>query len=316
MKIGIIGAGMAGLSCADALAAQGHAVRLFDKGRGPGGRMSTRRMDTPLGEVLFDHGAQYFTVRNPGFAALARGWADRGLALRWPQAGRDAWIGVPGMSALIRDMAFRHDVTFGRLVKGIVRDLAGWHFLMDEGRAGPFDVAVIAIPAEQAAALLSLHDFAMARIALKAVSLPCWTAMFVFDRPVDGACGLLRDVGDLAWAVRNGDKPGRSGPEGWVVQASAEWSVDHLEHAGDDIATRLHGVLAALVGTDLPAPAAASAHRWRYALSAGTGDEALWNDALGLAACGDWLHGPRVECAWLSGVAAARHILESAITRA
>ena len=51
MRIAIIGAGMAGLSCADALRDEGHEIALFDKGRGPGGRMSTRRVDTPLGPV-------------------------------------------------------------------------------------------------------------------------------------------------------------------------------------------------------------------------------------------------------------------------
>lgn len=312
LKIGIVGAGMAGLSCADALARHGHAVQLFDKGRGPGGRMSTRRTATAFGEVSFDHGAQYFTVRHHGFAALAHDWARRGLALPWPRAGRDAWIGVPGMSAVVKDMATRHDVAFGRMVTGITRDASGWRFLMEGTVAGPFDVVVIAIPAEQAAALLSLHDFAMARLALKAVSLPCWTAMFVCGEDMSRSPGLFRDVGEIAWAARNGDKPGRDGPEGWVVQAGAEWSQRHLEDPAETVAERLHAKLAELVGKTLPAPLFAQAHRWRYALSAGTGDEALWNPGLGLAACGDWLHGPRVECAWLSGVAAAERILESA----
>ncbi len=43
MRIGTIGAGMAGLSCTQALCHQGYDVVMFDKGRGPGGRMSTRR---------------------------------------------------------------------------------------------------------------------------------------------------------------------------------------------------------------------------------------------------------------------------------
>ena len=64
-RVLIIGAGMAGLSCAAALGSVGHAVTLIDKARGPGGRMSTRRVDTPLGQAAFDHGAQYFTARDP-----------------------------------------------------------------------------------------------------------------------------------------------------------------------------------------------------------------------------------------------------------
>lgn len=58
---------MAALSCAQALRRQGHAVVLFDKG--PGGRMSTRRSDTPPGEAAFDHGAQYLTACDPVFVA-------------------------------------------------------------------------------------------------------------------------------------------------------------------------------------------------------------------------------------------------------
>ncbi|OYX00993.1 MAG: deoxyribodipyrimidine photolyase, partial [Caulobacter vibrioides] len=84
MKIAIIGAGMAGLSCAQALSAAGHAVQVLDKGRGPGGRMSTRRIKTPQGQVSFDHGAQFFTVRDPEFAARAAAWQAAGVAAPWP----------------------------------------------------------------------------------------------------------------------------------------------------------------------------------------------------------------------------------------
>ena len=125
--------------------------------------------------------------------------------------------------------------------------------------------------------------------------------MFVFDRPLDGPPSIIRDTGDIAWAVRNSEKPGRTGPETWVVQASASWSGAKLEASSDDVAKLLLAGLADAAGTAIPEPILALAHRWRFALSAGTGDGELWNPALGLGVCGDWLLGPRVECAWLSG---------------
>ncbi len=67
-RTAIIGAGIAGLSCATRLASAGHDVRVFDKGRGPGGRMSTRRVALPGGDAAFDHGAQWATTH---------GWAPR-----------------------------------------------------------------------------------------------------------------------------------------------------------------------------------------------------------------------------------------------
>ena len=79
MRIAIVGGGMAGQACAARLRALGRAAVLFDKGRGPGGRMSARRVMTGQGEAGFDHGAQYFTVRDPGSAR------------RWRRGGRKGW---------------------------------------------------------------------------------------------------------------------------------------------------------------------------------------------------------------------------------
>ena len=54
-RIAVIGSGIAGLACARRLSDAGYAPILFDKGRGIGGRLATRR--TPDGRQ-FDHGAQ------------------------------------------------------------------------------------------------------------------------------------------------------------------------------------------------------------------------------------------------------------------
>jgi renalase len=301
MNFAIIGAGMAGLACADFLRAAGHSVAMFDKGRGPGGRMSTRRLQTSLGEVTLDHGAQYFTTRDPTFRRLVGTWRDLGLAALWPPAGADAWVGIPGMNAIIKHMASAHSVTWGYLVSGLARKNSEWWLKGKAGGIGPFDAVVLAIPAEQAAAILSLHDFPMTRVALMARSQPCWTSMFVFDRPLDGLPSVIRNGSNIAWAARNSAKPARPQPEAWVVQASATWSSAKLEEPPDHISELLLGILSDAAGFVLPQPIAATSHRWRYALSAGTGDGALWNPAIGLGVCGDWLLGPRVECAWLSG---------------
>ena len=301
MKVAIIGAGMAGLGCADALRDAGHSVAIFDKGRGPGGRMSTRRLQTPLGEVAIDHGAQYFTARDPGFSRLVEGWSEQGIAAPWAPAGPDAWVGVPGMSAIIKQMAADHAVAWRSLITGMARKHDQWWLTGEAGRSGPFDVVVLAIPAEQAAAILSLHDFVMARIALMARSQPCWTGMFVFDRPLDGLPSVIRNKGDIAWAARNSAKPGRAGTEAWVVQASPGWSDARLETPPEAVSALLLTALFDGTVSAPPEPIATAAHFWRYALSAGTGHGALWNRDIGLGVCGDWLLGPRVECAWISG---------------
>ena len=311
MRYAIVGAGMAGLACADALQQAGHSVAVFDKGRAVGGRMSTRRLQTSLGEVAIDHGAQYFTARDPAFEQLVATWRDLGIAVPWALAGSDAWIGVPGMNAIIKQMASAQAVTWDHLVTAMARKNNEWWLLGKTGEIGPFDAAVLAIPAEQAAAILSLHDFSMARIALKARSQPCWASMFVFDCPLDDVPMLIRNRRAIGWAARNSAKPGRRGPEAWIVQASGTWSLAQLEASPEHISAMLCAALSDAMGRPIPQPVAAVSHRWRYALSAGTGDGALWNQTIGLGACGDWLLGPRVECAWLSGRMLANRCIDS-----
>ncbi len=313
MKIAIIGAGMAGLSCADALTDAGHEVSLFDKGRGPGGRMSTRRAETPAGQASFDHGAQYFTVRDRGFKPVVADWSKRGVAARWLEAGSDTWVGVPTMSNVIKHMASLHDVEFGFLVKALMREDCKWRLVGEPGMRGLFDAVVVALPAEQAASILSLHDFTMARSALLARSQPCWTAMFTFASAVPHKDNILKDVGPIVWAARNNAKPGRAALECWVVQANATWSSNHLEESPDLIVGALKHELENAIGSPLPETVYSAAHRWRYALSSGMALGSLWNDDVRLGVCGDWLLGPRVECAWLSGQALAQQMIDAAI---
>jgi len=311
VRIAIIGAGIAGLACSDRLGAQGIDTVLFDKGRGAGGRMSTRRIATSAGPVLLDHGAQYFTARDPLFVDQVSAWSRKGLAAPWLVVGSDAWVGTPTMNAPIRNMASPHDVRFSEHVQGLVRDDGAWWLHSDTGTHGPFDGAIIALPAEQAAPFLGLHDLGMASQAMTARSQPCWTAMIVFDSRLDIDVDHIRETGPISWACRNGAKPGREGPEAWVVQGSGTWSAAHLDVGSLHVAHALLDALVSHRGTAaVPALLNLTAHRWRFAMTRGTDQGALWNPTLRLGACGDWLLGPRVELAWLSGRKLADRVLE------
>ncbi|HTN13808.1 MAG TPA: FAD-dependent oxidoreductase [Sphingomonadaceae bacterium] len=313
MRVGVVGAGMAGLACGQMLAACGVEVRLFDKGRGPGGRMSSRRMETPCGAAVFDHGAQFITARDPEFVDQIGRWEAAGAASRWPEARADAWVGVPAMNAIPRHMAQGLDVTVGAHVRGIARSPLGWSLAFAQGSAGPFDALVIAVPAEQAAPLLGLYCLDMARIAVLAPSTPCWAAMLTFAQPLD-CPPVIRHHGIIAWAARNGSKPGRTGPEAWTIHAGTEWSQEHLEQTPEFAAEALTRAFLAAAGS-VQEPAVAVAHRWRFALSGDAGRKALWDSTSRLGVCGDWLIGARVEAAWLSGRRLAQLILAEGVHR-
>lgn len=307
MRVAIIGAGVAGLACAERLEACGATTQLFDKGKRPGGRLSTLALD----DLAWDFGAQYFTVRDPRFAGRVSHWEAAGHVARWTTGPEGAWTGAPTMAtALAADCAAR-DVRFGALVQAIRVDDGKWHLSGRELEEGPFDAVVIAVPAEQAATLIGLHDLGMAREAAVVRSAPCWTVMVAFPDVLPDVPNVFRSAGAISWAARNASKPGRPESECWVIQAGGDWSAANLERTQEDVADDLLGHLADLVGTPLPAPTFLKAHRWRFAMPQGGPGAPLWNEGLKLGACGDWCTAARVEDAWISGFDLADRIAAS-----
>lgn len=308
---------MAGLQCGVQLAAAGHDVRLFDKGRGPGGRMATRRMASPAlaafgGEAAFDHGAQYITAKTQPFAAQLAVWEAAGVVARWPAAGERAFVGMPGMNAPLKAMAAEVNVAWGVEITTIIAAPRGWTLMAVGGAAidNGFDALVVAVPPEQAARLLAQTAAqSSAMLAAGVQSSACWTLMAAFAERLPASDDVLRDCGSIGWAARNSAKPGRRAlsdvaAETWVVQAGPEWSAAHIEDDPAVVADALMAALADRLGR-LPQPLVKTAHRWRYAQSSGFTDSpnegAIWLPEQRLGVCGDWLLGPRVEAAWTSG---------------
>jgi len=298
----VIGAGMAGLACATRLAEAGDKVIVFDKGRGPGGRMATRRVEIAGEAVSFDHGAQYFTARDPAFRTAVARWEQDGVVARWPAAGEDAWVGVPGMNAPLKAMAERLDVRWNTRVHAISFEHNRWQVDTPAGRFTAVAVFV-AVPAEQAHELVRGISPAYAAQVAKVTSEPCWSVMAAFDAPLAIAADTLRAPGaDISWAARNSAKPGRSGTECWVLHASPERSRAIIDLPPDEAASALLGDFFRQTGAAPCAPIHLAAHRWLYALPRVQASQPYFYDydiCFGLV--GDYWHSPRVEGAWLSG---------------
>ena len=302
----IIGGGMAGLSAASALAINGQRVAVLDKGRGPGGRMAARRVEIAGETVRFDHGAQYFTARDPAFRETVTAWEQAGVAARWLAAGEEAWVGTPGMNACVKAMAEGLDVRWGVRAERLSREGTLWR--VDAGEQS-FTAAIllVAVPAEQAAVLLAEVAPDCAALAASVASAPCWAVMVSFAEPLAYAPDTFRsDTASVSWAARNSAKPGRSGSEAWVIHASPARSRELIDLPKDEVAPILLADFFAAAGIAPAVPPAVlthiDAHRWLYALpQAPKGEGARFDPALGLGIAGDWLHSPRVEGAWLSG---------------
>ena len=272
-RVAVIGAGISGLAAARTLADHNAEVEVFDKGRGPGGRASTRFRDA----MSFDHGGQYFTARDPRFTRAVGAWIDQGIVAPWnpalatierpgvvePKPSRETrFVGVPGMNAIathlmdtLGDRATAHPRT---RIDAIAHDEDGWRLTLEDGSvSGPFGALVLAMPPSQAAQLLpAQHAFGTltGRVSMQ----PCMATMAAFDAPLpiepDGIF-VNTDASTLSWAARDSSKPGRPEGERWVLHAAPEWSRRHLDTDRDTIAEMMIDAFRDATGVEIPDPA-------------------------------------------------------------
>jgi renalase len=320
--IAIVGAGLAGLSCAVRLTELGHHVELFEKSRGAAGRMSTKR-----GEGwTADHGAQYFTARDPLFIEQVKKWqADQIVALWTPEikvfeAGQwttyqsqdRRYVGVPAMNTPAKELAKGLVLHTSQTIDALSRQEGQWflHSAETGDIAKGFDALILAIPGPQAFALAQHLDPNIQAIAGQSNMKGCWTLMARFqNKPKVSFEAAFVNQEIISWIARNSSKPQRTGQESWTIQANPLWSQEFIELNKEDVTERMLEC-AKKLGLDCT-EAEISIHRWRYASGATTPAMCFYtNPTLKLSLCGDWLNGGRIEGAWLSGFYLANNIAD------
>lgn len=320
--IAVIGAGMAGLSALQELAAAGHQVQVYDKSRGSGGRMATKA----LAGSGWDMGAQFLRAHSPDFAHQLSQWQQAGWIEPWsPTICRyendcltpspDAvsrYVGVPRMTALSRGL-LQSAAGFHPAVRISTVRFAEqrWQLQSDDGtHLASADALVISAPPAQSAALLENTVPPLAAHCRQQPMLPCWTLLISVQQPLAvTADAVFVRQGPLGWIARNSSKPGRSGAESWVIQASHTWSATHNDSPREAVQQMLLEAFCEVFKLDTISITGRWLHRWLYALPASTGNaEFLAAGGLPLAVCGDWCHHPSVEGAWHSGRRAGQYL--------
>jgi predicted NAD/FAD-dependent oxidoreductase len=316
MRIAVVGAGIAGLSAARALADRGHQVVVHERSSMVGGRAGTRQIravEMPRGlagaSLAFDYGAQYFTVRDERFSAAAAEWERDRVIARW--TGRivvfdgEGWedvdddtaryVGIPGMGAIATALSAGIEIKHGTKIESL-----------DE-LASSFDRIIVATPAPHAAALVA-HVPALGPAVSRVRMMPSWTVAAAFeDRVAARFDAAFVNGSPLGWMARNTSKPKRDWRvDTWVIQATTAWSAAHIDDRSDDVGAFLMEAFDDLVSAGLPRAFYATVHRWRYAtaeppLAIG----AIHDRESRITVCGDWCLGSRIEDAYLSGLDAA-----------
>lgn len=327
LRAAVVGGGISGLACARRLSRGGLEARVFERREAPGGRLREHRG----GGLSFDLGAGYFTVRDPRFEEQTERWAAAGVCRPWEgsfavlregrvEEERDPprrHVGVPSMQALARELAVEAVVLTGKEVDRLEPSgSAGrrWRLWAGAEDLGAHDLVVAAVPAPRAAVLLRQACRPLASRCARLEARPCWAVAAAFSGELgfEFDAAFVRDS-PLSWVGRNSGKPGRDDPaDAWVLHAGPGWSASHRDEAAGRVREALLAAFFRATGTRSVPPFYAHAHLWPHARAREPLERgSLYDPDAGVAACGDWASGNRVEGAFLSGFDLAGRILSS-----
>lgn len=329
-QVAIVGSGLAGLTAARRLQEAGTEVTVFEKSRGPGGRLAAKRVTGGSADI----GAQYFTIRNPRFREFLHQHAGEDVFAPWQgrlvyETGTGAtepfhsalrYVGVPRMTAISRALAEGLALHAGVRIARMDRDSAGSWTLTDTAGEmfGPFDGVIVTAPPAQAYDLL--HDSELSGLAAAiephlAGMQACWTVVAHYPGSLGlGYQGVQSRDPVLGWAANNSSKPGRDGDgEWWVLHGTPEWSHQNRDLSGEDVTRQLLTAFTRVCGVSAE-PDELVSHRWLYARSVtAAGPGHLTDHRLAVGIVGDWLQGGRVEGAFDSAESLIRDWREAGL---
>jgi renalase len=337
--VAIIGAGIAGLACAQALTQAGQNVILLDKSRGVGGRVATRRLHA----THADHGTCYLSPANdPEFQHLIQDLLTAGILQIWTdtvyefstdhglQPGRDRhprYIAPAGMSAIAKFLTPHLNLRLNHLVTALTLQSDHWECAIANELPVCAKAIALAIPAPQAMALVKSQpdpsaEFAVFLEQLTAVEfLPSLSVMAGYGSdlavhwqstyPQVQAITFLDDP-VLGWLGLDSSKRTAPVDSVFVLQSSAAFATTHLDSPDlQPAAQQMLAQAAQYFDPELAAPDWMQIHRWRYAFARSPlpAPYLIAPTALPLVCAGDWCGGRKVEDAYRSGTAIARHLL-------
>lgn len=342
VKVAVVGAGMAGLVCAQRLRQAGCDVMVVEKSRGLGGRVATRRLQG----THADHGTRYFMNQGLLSRSLIQSLSQQGVLKIWTStwheidaegrlqvsADRDSGYASPqGLTAVAKFLAHGLDIQLGQRVIALAPVNHTWTLTLESGTGRPLsavvaDAVVLAIPAPQVLALLSpLADQPLPASFVEAIQsvefAPCLTAIATYAATHQASLTeiswkAVRFPGDidLNWLSLDSSKQEHPQRPVLVVQSTAAYAHQYLEST--DLQLAGHHLLAKAARSLLPwfhSPEELQVHRWRYAfVSRALSVPCLFSaEPLPIASCGDWCGGDSLENALHSGWAAAQEILNS-----
>ena len=289
---------MAGLSAANKLVKNGHEVVVLDKGRGVGGRMSTRTIQ----EAKADHGAQYFSVKTPEFQELIKQLQSEKIISEWkiPQRENVRYVGGKGMNSIPKKLAQNLNVVLNEKVVLISEN----EVKTESGNSYSFDNLIITIPIPQITDLLNQSQIKISnqdQAVFGSIHYePCIAVMAVLNQPTNilGG-GIILENQPVAWIADNFQKGITSVPT-VTLHASASYSIEHFD---DDLQNVAKDMLSSVNQYVTPENVQSfQVHRWKFSNAVKRYDKPFYQlENQNIFLGGDGFGIGNVEGAFLSG---------------
>ena len=313
-RIAIIGAGIAGVIIANKFS-ELNEVTIFDKSRGDGGRLASRRAD----DYNFDHGAQFFKAKSQEFKDFCQKAENDGVIGIWKARFAEIvdkqinrkwqfdienphYVAKPQMNNLCKYLAKDLNIFLNKKIELVDFADNKWSLTTDQNKKfDNFDYLIIAIPSSQAASLIP-NNFKYFDLVSNIKMLGCFSLMLGFKKDLDLDFDAALVKGSIiSWISINSSKPERPNGFSILVNSSNSWAESNLEEDLELVKQKMITALSEIINLDPQIIDHQAIHRWRYAnVGLRYGQKSLFDPNLNLGICGDWLISGRVESAFLS----------------
>lgn len=314
-NIAIIGAGLSGLVAARQLEHTAN-VTIFEKSKGVGGRIATRRS----GPYSFDHGAQFFTPKTKLFKDFLQPFILEGHVKRWDGNFAEIinraitlkrkwddspphYVGAPSMNSFAKQVSVGVNIRHNILIKSVVRKDGLWQLSdSNEKLLGEYDWVIVSTPPYQALQLLPQFSSLGSELVTRKMQ-SCFSLMLGFSGdlslPFDAALPLDEDI---SWVSVNSSKPDRGQAYCLLIHSTNDWADRHFNDDHNVVLEHLIEESSNILDRDLKSAAHKTLHGWRFAnIVRQEGKDYFLDATHNIALCGDWYIKGRVEAAFTSG---------------
>ena len=317
-SIAIVGAGFSGIILAQKLKNIGE-VKIFEKARGVGGRMSSRIKD----DFNFDFGAQFFIAKKPEFKEFLKPFIEQKILMpwcgnfveidnykityqrKWPEE-KNHLVPAIKMNQFCKELARDLDISLQTRIAKIEKNAKKWQIFDDKNNSlGEFDWLFFSIPAPQLLELIPQEcNFFEATKNIK--MLGCFALMLGFEKPLNLEYDIaLIKNSIISWISSESSKPQRKNSASYTILARNDWADHNIENDIEDVKKQIIAEFGKIIQQPLDNIIHQDIHRWRYANIAKQEKNVKFflDNNLQIGACGDWLIHGRVEASYLSASA-------------